>query len=88
MVPVHRYHNSRFYGIQSSAAIRSNSSYLGVQTSKNIGVITIAAANPRKHYANIKVRALSTHSLNDMTRMALEGMRHLARQAACAPGIA
>ncbi len=50
-----RYHTSRFYGVQSSAMVKANSSHLAMQTSKNIGIITLASANPRKHFANIQV---------------------------------
>jgi len=52
------YHGSRFYGIQSSATIRANASNLGLQASKNVGIITLATANPKKHYANIQAKWL------------------------------
>ena len=58
-----RYHNSRFYGVQSSAMVKANSSHLAMQTSKNIGIITLASADPRKHFANIQVRCSASEGL-------------------------
>lgn len=52
------YHNSRFYGIQSTASIKAKKAPFGLQLSKNVGVITLAAADPPKYYSNLKAKWL------------------------------
>lgn len=50
-----RYHSSRYYGIQSTATIKADNAPFGLQISKNVGIITLAAADPSKYYSNLKV---------------------------------
>lgn len=58
------YHNSRFYGIRSAASLQAEAGTpFGVQISKNIGVITIPAADLPRFYGNLKAKWLGGQTL-------------------------
>lgn len=52
----HRYHNTRWYAVQESAALAANATKRDWSMSINMGAIGIAADSPPAYYRNLEVR--------------------------------